>query len=300
MRHRPAWRRKAVNQAVEGISALVALIGCFLLAWILWVVIREGCQAFSWRIFTEKTPPPVGDTETGPSGGLANAIVGHLLIVGLATLLAIPMGFMAGLYLAEFGRHSWVATVVRFGANVLFGVPSIIIGLFIYVLLVVPHGGTGAPGYTGGYAGAYALAFIMLPIVARTAEDMLRLVPDTLREAAMAMGAARWRTALIAARAARTGILTGTLLAIARVGGETAPLIFTAGFSQFPLDFRSAGALGESFASPTPNLTVTMYQFAMSPYPNWIALGWAGALLVTVGVLLLTVVARLLLYWRTK
>jgi phosphate transport system permease protein len=299
MRHRPAWRRKAINQIVKVLSTVMALVGCFLLGWILWVVVRDGYQAFSWTIFTEKTPPPAGP-EAGQQGGLSNAIVGHLLIVGLATLIAIPLGLVSGMYLAEFGRHSWVASVVRFAANVLFGVPSIIIGLFIYVLLVVPHGGSGAPGYTGGYAGAYALAIIMLPIVARTAEDMLRLVPDTLREAAMALGAPRWRAALIAARAVRTGILTGTLLAVARVGGETAPLIFTAGFSQFPLDMHSVGALAESFASPTPNLTVTMYQFAMSPYPNWIALGWVGALLVTLGVLLLTVVARLLLYWGTK
>jgi phosphate transport system permease protein len=295
MRHRPAWQRKAVNQGVKWVSALVALAGCFFLGWILWVVIRDGYRAFSWAVFTEDTPPP-----TAAGGGLANAIVGHLLIVGGATLLAVPLGLLAGTYLAEFGRYSWVAAVVRFGANVLFGVPSIIIGLFIYVLLVVPHGGAGAPGYTGGYAGAYALAIIMLPIVARTAEDMLRLVPDTLREAALALGAPRWRTALIAARAARTGILTGTLLAVARVGGETAPLIFTAGFSQFGLDFRSPGAFFQSFASPTANLTVTMYQFAMSPWRSWIALGWVGALLITLGVLILTVVARLLLYWRTK
>jgi phosphate transport system permease protein len=281
------------------LSTAMALVGCFLLGWILWVVLRDGYQAFSWTIFTEKTPPP-GASAAGQQGGLSNAIVGHLLILGLATLLAIPLGLASGMYLAEFGRYSWVASVVRFAANVLFGVPSIIIGLFIYVLLVVPHGGSGALGFTGGYAGAYALAIIMLPIVARTAEDMLRLVPDTLREAAMALGAPRWRTALIAARAVRTGILTGTLLAVARVGGETAPLIFTAGFSQFPLEMRSLAALTDSFASPTPNLTVTMYQFAMSPYPNWIALAWVAALLVTFGVLLLTVVARFLLYWRTK
>jgi phosphate transport system permease protein len=296
MRHRPAWRRKAVNQTVKVVSALVALVGCFLLGWILWEVIRDGYRAFAWTVFTERIPPPTD----AAGGGLSNAIVGHVLIVGLATLLAIPLGLLAGIYLAEFGRYSWVAAVVRFGANVLFGVPSIIIGLFIYVLFVVPHGGAGVPGYTGGYAGGYALAIIMLPIVARTAEDMLRLIPDTLREAAMALGAPRWRTALITARAARTGILTGTLLAVARVGGETAPLIFTAGFSQFPLDFDSTGAFSQSFSSPTPNLTVTMYQFAMSPYPNWVALGWVAALLITLGVLLLTVVARLLLYWRTK
>lgn len=296
MRNRPAWRRKVANQVIKVTSTLVALFGCFMLGWILWIVIRNGYQAFSWSVFVEKTPPPA-DVE---GGGLANAMVGHLLILGLATALAIPLGLLGGMYLAEFGRYSWVATVVRFGANVLFGVPSIIIGLFVYVLLVVPHGGAGAPGYTGGYAGAYALAIIMLPIVARTAEDMLRLVPDTLREATMALGAPRWRTALIAARAARTGILTGTLLAVARVGGESAPLLFTAGFSQFSLDFGSLRALSQSFASPTSNLTVTMYQFAMSPYPNWVALAWVAALLITLGVLAFTVAARLLLYWSTR
>jgi phosphate transport system permease protein len=296
MKQRPRWQRKALDGTVRWVSGLVVLFGCFMLGWILWVVVRNGYQALSLTVFTQKMLPPL---EEG-GGGLANAIVGHVLITGLATLVAIPAGLLAGIFLAEFGRHTWMATAVRFGANVLFGVPSIIVGLFVYVLMVIPHGGSGAPGFTGGYAGAAALAIIMVPIVARTTEDMLGLIPNTLREASLALGAPRWRAAVIACRAARAGILTGMLLAVARVGGETAPLIFTAGFSQFWLDFSSADGIIHSFAAPTANLTITMYRYAMDASPSWQALGWVGALLITLGVLVLTVGARLLLYWRTK
>jgi phosphate transport system permease protein len=211
-------------------------------------------------------------------GGLANAIVGTLVMTLLATLVAVPLGLMAGVYLAEFAQGSRLADNTRFSANVLIGMPSIIIGIFAYALVVVPL------GRFSGYAGIAALAIIMLPIAARTTEDMLRLVPNTLREAALALGAPRWRITLsIVFRAAKAGLITGILLAVARVSGETAPLLFTALNSPYMMT---------SLGQPTPNLTVTIFNYAMSPYPDWQQKAWGASLLITGGVLALTLFTR--------
>jgi phosphate transport system permease protein len=224
---------------------------------------------------TQMTPPP------GSSGGLANAIVGSLIMTGVATLIGTPVGVLAGTYLAEFGRHSRMASVVRFVNDVLLSAPSIIIGVFIYEVFVV------TTGHFSGWAGALALALIMIPVVVRTTEDMMHLVPDTLREAAAALGAARWKVvSSIVYRASMTGILTGVLLGVARISGETAPLLFTALNNQFwSLDIDR----------PMPNLPVVIFQFAMSPYDDWHHLAWAGALLITLSVLGLNILARTVL-----
>jgi phosphate transport system permease protein len=222
-----------------------------------------------------------------PKGGVGNAIVGTVLITVLATFLAVPIGLLAGFFLAEFGRDTWLATGVRFAANTAFGVPSIIIGMFVYGVFVRQW------GTFSGYAGGLALAIMMLPIIARTTEDMLRLVPDSLREAALALGASRWRSTLLVSRAARAGILTGVLLAIARVSGETAPLLFTSLNSPFWTDFKSFGEFHRSFSGPTPNLTYTIYTYTSTPYGDLIGQGWAAALVITLGVLILNIFARL-------
>lgn len=281
MKRRPATLRKLSNAVVVGMSSFSALIGLFFLGWILMVVILRGLSAISLDFFT-KLPTPPGVT----GGGLANAIVGTLLITLMAVLLGVPLGILGGVYLSEFGERSKVAATVRFAANVLMGTPSIIVGVFVYALMVSPM------GHFSGYAGAVSLAVIMLPVVVRTTEDMLRLVPNTLRESALALGAPRWKvTFQVVFRAAKSGLLTGVLLAIARVSGETAPLLFTALNSPFWM---------KSLSGPTANLTVTIFNYAMSPYKDWQRQAWGASLLIMVGVLSATIISRLYLKERKK
>jgi phosphate transport system permease protein len=237
--------------------------------------VSRGVPGLHPNIFTEITPPP------GSAGGLSNAIAGSLMLTIGGVLLGAPIGVLAGTYLAEFSRDSKIAGIVRFVNDVLLSAPSIIIGVFVYEMVVVYS------RHFSAWAGILALALIVLPVVVRTTEDMLRLVPSTMREAAAALGAAQWKvTIMIVYRAARTGILTGVLLAVARISGETAPLLFTALNNQF---------WASSLSQPIANLPVVIFQFAMSPYEDWHHLAWAGALLITVGVLALNIVAHSLL-----
>ncbi|NLH47265.1 MAG: phosphate ABC transporter permease PstA [Myxococcales bacterium] len=274
MNRRPPLGRKITNGIVTVISALAALIGIFFLGWILLEIFQRGATSLNAAFFTQlPTPPGI------PGGGLANALVGTGLLTALAIALGVPMGVLAGMYLSEYGRHSRLGAVVRFTVNVMMGVPSIIVGLFAYGLLVRPF------GHFSGFAGAVALAIIMLPVVARTSEDMLRLVPDSLRESALALGAPRWRTIVgVVLQAAKRGMITGTLLAVARVSGETAPLLFTALNSPY---------WPNSLFQPTANLTVTIFNYAMSPYVDWQQAAWGASLLITAAVLALTILARL-------
>ena len=276
MKPRPPMGRRLVNGVVSVLAAASALLGLLALCWIFWGVLSRGVGALNLDFFTSLPNPP------GVSGGgMANAIIGTLAMTGLATLLAVPVGLMAGVFLSEFGQKSRLADHSRFAANVLMGMPSIIIGVFAYAILVLPR------GQFSGYAGALSLGIIMLPVVARTAEDMLRLLPNTLREAGLALGAPTWKVTLaILFRAARPGLLTGILLAVARVSGETAPLLFTALNSPYWVS---------SLAGPTPNLTVTIFNFAMSPYPDWQQMAWGASLLITCGVLALNLTARFFL-----
>ena len=276
MKLRPATGRRLTNLAVSLWAGASALLGILILFWILYVVLARGLGAINLAFFTQlPTPPGV------MGGGLANAIVGTLVLTAVATFIAVPMGLMAGIYLAEFSDDSKVADYSRFSANVLMGMPSIIVGIFAYTLVVVPL------GHFSGYAGALALAILMLPVITRTTEDMLRLVPNTLRESALALGAPRWKvTLVIVFRAAKGGLITGILLAVARVSGETAPLLFTALNSPYWVS---------SLNEPTPNLTVTIFNYAMSPYPDWQQKAWGASLLITFGVLILTISAHFLL-----
>jgi phosphate transport system permease protein len=275
MRRRPAWPRKIADTSVKVVSILAASLGLAALAWILLVVLRNGAAALNWSFLTSLPSPP-----GGKGGGLGNAIVGTFAMTLLACVLGIPVGMLAGVYLAEFGRGSRLATTVRFMVNVMMGIPSIIVGLFVYTIMVV------SVGHFSGWAGSVSLALLVLPVVARTTEDMLALVPNTLRESSLALGAPRWRTTLqIAFRAARAGLLTGVLLAVARVSGETAPLLFTALNSPY---------WPHSLSGPTANLTVTIFNFAMSPYPNWHQAAWGASFLITISVLALTIVSRVL------
>lgn len=268
-------RRRTLNVVNLTASVLATGFGLFWLGWILWTTLRMGMSAIDWRLFTQVTPGP------GSSGGLSNAIVGSLMMVGFATAVGTPAGILVGTYLAEFGRKKTLANVIRFVNDILLSAPSIVIGLFIYELVVVTM------HHFSGFAGALALAMILLPVVIRTTEEMLRLVPVSLREAALALGAPYWKVVvLIAYRGALSGVLTGVLLAIARISGETAPLLFTALSNQF---------WSTNLNAPLANLPVVIFQFAMSPYDEWHALAWAGALLITVSVLVLSIVARALL-----
>jgi len=279
MRPRSTTLRRLTDRLAKAMAAASAGVGLLALAWIMWEVIARGTGALSWSFFTRlPTPPGV------PGGGLANAMLGTILITALATVMGVPVGLLAGVYLAEFGKHGRLGTVVRFASNIVMGTPSIIVGVFVYTLLVV------TTGHFSAYAGAAALAIIMLPVVARTTEDMLSLVPNTLRESALALGAARWRVTLgVVFRAAKQGLLTGILLAVARVSGETAPLLFTALNSPY-----WPGSLGQ----PTANLTVSIFNYAMSPYSDWQQMAWGASLLITVGVLLTAVTARIALKSR--
>jgi len=281
MKHRSLFARRGINKAVTAISSFAALLGIAMLSWILGTVMLKGYSAINWEFFTELPAPP-----GMPGGGLANAIVGTLLITCMAVLIGVPIGLAAGVWLAEFGQQSKTAEAIRFAANLLMGTPSIIVGVFVYVVMVM------TTGNFSGTAGAVSLAIIMLPVVARTAEDMLALVPSALREAALALGVPRWKATLgIIFRAARTGLLTGTLLAIARVSGETAPLLFTALNSPF---------WPESFNEPTANLTVTIFNYAMSPYDDWQTLAWGASLLIAASVLGTTVMTRGILWYRSR
>ena len=266
--------RKILDLVMKIVSGLASLIGIIFLAWILFEVIRKGAGALHVSFFTQLTSP------AGVAGGVANAILGTFLITFLATVIGVPTGLFAGVYLSEFGKYTRLGSLVRFSINVMMGVPSIIVGLFIYTILVLPF------GHFSGYAGAVALAIIMMPVAARTTEDMLNLVPNSLRESALALGAPRWRTTLgIVFRAAKTGLITGVLLAVARISGETAPLLFTAMGSQY---------WPRSLNEPTANLTMTIFNYAMSPYADWQETAWGASLLIMSGVLILTVLARIL------
>ncbi|WP_425106954.1 phosphate ABC transporter permease PstA [Ancylobacter sp.] len=268
-------RRRATDYTVKLISTGFAVLSLILLAWILWTLVIRGLPALGPHVFTKITAPP------GAGGGLLNAIVGSLIQISVALIIGTPIGLMCGTFLAENGRGTQVANAVRFVNDVLLSAPSILIGLFVYQLLVVPFGGFS------GWAGSIALAIIIIPVVVRTTEDMLNLVPIGLREAAFALGAPQWKVVtFVTWRAARAGIVTGILLAVARAAGETAPLLFT-----------SLGNNGWSISlnAPMASLPIAIYQYAASPFEDWVALAWAGALLITVGVLTLNILSRLVL-----
>lgn len=266
-------RRKRVNAIGLALSVGAMSLGMIFLLWILGVLLYKGFSSIHLSMFIESTPAPGSD-----GGGLANAIVGSLMLVGCCTLISSPVGVMAGIYLSEYGNKSKVASVTRFVTDIMLSAPSIVIGLFVYAMLVaqVKH--------FSGWAGTIALSLIAVPVVVRTTENMLRLVPGSLREAAYALGAPKWKVALmITLRAAQSGVMTGILLSLARVSGETAPLLFTALNNQF---------FSTNMNAPMANLPVVIFQFAMSPYDNWVNLAWGGALLITFAVLGLNILAR--------
>ena len=265
-------RRRRRNAIAKGLALAATAFGLGWLVLILGVLLYEGVGGLSLAVFTENTPPP------GSAGGLLNAIAGSLVMTILAVLIGTPIGLLAGTYLAEYGRHDKLSSVVRFINDILLSAPSIVVGLFIYEVMVAPM------GHFSGWAGAVALAVIVIPVVVRTTEDMLTLVPDTLREAAASIGLPRAHMIVrIAYRAARAGIVTGILLAIARISGETAPLLFTALNNQF---------FSLNMNAPMPSLPVVIFQFALSPYEEWQKLAWTGALLITITVLALSIIAR--------
>jgi phosphate transport system permease protein len=264
--------RRISNRVGLALSIFAMLVGLGVLVWILGTLLIKGVGALSPRVFTQMTPPP------GSDGGLLNALVGSLIMVSVATLIATPTGVMAGIYLSEFGRRSWVTPVTRFVNDILLSAPSIILGLFVYAVYVsqVKH--------FSGWAGCFALGLIAIPVVVRATDNMLSLVPNTLREAAAALGAPKWKMVLfVTLRAARAGVITGVLLAVARISGETAPLLFTALNNQF---------WSTHLNGPMANLPSVIFQFAMSPYEDWKRLAWVGALLITLSVLVLSIVAR--------
>jgi phosphate transport system permease protein len=272
-------RRVWTNRFNLFMSLLATAFGLFWLAWILWTLFAAGLSSIRPEVFTSMTPPP------GNAGGLLNAIVGSMVMAGGATLLGTPIGILAGIYLAEFGRRGWLAPATRFINDILLSAPSIVIGLFIYEAYVVQV------GHFSAIAGILALALIVIPVVVRTTENMLKLVPDSLREAASALGAPQWKVILkVTLRASRAGVLTGILLAVARISGETAPLLFTALNNQF---------WSADLNAPMANLPVVIFQFAMSPYEDWQKLAWAGALLITLSVLALNIVARVVFRNKT-
>ncbi len=278
----PVYRRRLwMHRFGIFLSFCAMAVGVLFLAWILVTLIIKGAAAISFSLFTLSTPAPGSE-----GGGLANAIVGSLLMVGLSTLIGTPIGVMAGIYLAEFGEESWLAQAIRFVVDIMLSAPSIVIGLFVYAIYVF-HA-----KHFSGWAGSFAISLIAIPVVVRTTDNMLNLVPVSLREAAYALGAPRWKVALmIRLRAVRAGILTGVLLAVARISGETAPLLFTALNNQF---------FSTDMNRPMANLPVVIYQFAMSPYDNWRELAWGGALLITFGVLGLNILSRAFFSQKTQ
>ncbi len=273
-------RRRLGNALALVLGSLATLFGLFWLAWILWVTISKGMSALSPALFTQLTPPPPGD-----GGGLANAFFGSAMVSLIALLIGTPIGIGAGLWLAEYAQRRALGTVVRFLNDILLSAPSIVLGLFVYSLVVKPL------GHFSALAGGLALALIVLPVVVRTTDEMLRLVPSTMREAALSLGVPQWKVIVqILLRSARAGVVTGILLALARITGETAPLLFTALNNQY---------WNHDLLKPIATVPVVIFQFAMSPYDGWHALAWAGALVVTAFVLVLSLLSRLLLA-RTK
>lgn len=267
-------RRKVVNVIALTLSLSAMAFGLFWLVWILFETFRLGVGGLNLAVFTEMTPPPQAD------GGLANAIFGSITMVGLATLLGTPIGVMAGIYLAEYGQKTWLGAITRFINDILLSAPSIVVGLFIYAVVVAQ-----VKSFSG-IAGVLALALIVIPVVIRQTENMLSLIPNALREAAYALGTPKWKViSAVTLKASRAGIITGIMLAVARIAGETAPLLFTALSNQFwTSDLRE----------PMASLPVTIFKFAMSPYENWQKLAWAGVFLITLGVLALNILARVL------
>jgi len=272
--------RKLINGLALGLSGVATAIGLFFLGAILWTLIRNGLAGMSLQMFTAMTPPP------GSAGGLLNAIYGSVVMTLIGILIGGPIGVLAGTYLAEYGRTARLSTLIRFVNDVLLSAPSIIVGLFVYELLVLRM------GHFSAIAGAVALAIIAIPVTVRTTEDMLNLVPQGMKDASTAMGAYHWRTVMsVIYPAARSGIVTGLLLAVARISGETAPLLFTALNNQF---------WSSNLAAPMANLPVVIFQFALSPYPNWQQLAWSGALIITVSILVLSISARIAVSSFTK
>jgi phosphate transport system permease protein len=273
-------RRRLTNTIALTLAVGAAGIGLFWLIAILWTLVSNGIGGLGLEVFTQTTPPP------GSAGGLANAIYGSVIMTSVATLIGTPVGILAGTYLAEYGKSRPLAEAIRFVNDILLSAPSIVVGLFVYEIFVVQV------GHFSAWAGAMALAIIVLPVVVRTSEDMLNLVPSSMREAAAALGAAQWKViTAVAYRAARNGMLTGALLAVARISGETAPLLFTALNNQF---------WTTNMNGPMANLPVVIFQFALSPYEDWQRLAWAGALLITVFILALSICARVLARISTK
>ncbi|MFA7655339.1 phosphate ABC transporter permease PstA [Acidithiobacillus thiooxidans] len=272
-------RRRFWNVFNLSMSIVATLIGLFWLIWILWTTVRNGAAAINIHLFTGDTPAP------GSMGGLRNAFVGSLLMIGVAVLVGTPVGILAGTWLAEFAQGKRLGSIIRFFNDILLSAPSIVIGLFIYAIMVVPM------GHFSGLAGAFSLAILLLPVVLRTTDEMLTMVPGTMREAALALGAPHWKMIVqISYRAARSGILTGILLAIARISGETAPLLFTALNNQF---------FSMNLNEPIANIPVVIFQFAMSPYHEWQDLAWMGALMATFAVLVLSLGSRFLIKDRS-
>ncbi|PHM35678.1 phosphate ABC transporter permease PstA [Xenorhabdus innexi] len=273
-RRMQVWRRQK-NRIALFLSMATMVFGLFWLVWILISTITKGIDGMSVALFTEMTPPPNSE-----AGGLANAIVGSGLLIFWATVCGTPLGIMAGIYLAEYGRRSLLAEMVRFINDILLSAPSIVVGLFVYTVVVIKM------GHFSGWAGIIALALLQVPIVIRTTENMLKLVPDSLREAAYALGTPKWKMiTAITLKASVSGIITGVLLAIARIAGETAPLLFTSLSNQF---------WSTDLSQPIANLPVTIFKFAMSPFSDWQQLAWAGVLLITLCVLLINILARVL------
>jgi len=270
----PVYRKRLfIHRVGIALSFLAMILGLFFLMWILFTLVIKGVGAINLAIFTQTTPAPGSE-----GGGLMNAIVGSLLMVGAAVFISPPIGILAGVYLAEYGEVSWFAKITRFVTDIMLSAPSIVIGLFIYAVYVanVKH--------FSGWAGSFAISLIAIPVVVRTTDNMLNLVPTSLREAAFALGAPRWRVAtFVRLRAVKAGVITGVLLAVARISGETAPLLFTALNNQF---------YSANMNAPMANLPVVIYQFAMSPYDNWRSLAWGGALLITFSVLALNILSR--------
>lgn len=272
-------RRKLINRVALALSLIAMAFGLVWLIWILWDVLILGVQGINAATFTESTPPPNSE-----GGGLANAIVGSLIMVLSATAVGTPIGILAGIYLAEYGQRTGLGRVTRFINDILLSAPSIVIGLFVYTIIVAQTRSFS------GYAGVVALALIVIPVVVRTTENMLQLIPNSLREAAVALGSSKRVMILrVTLKAARAGVVTGVLLALARIAGETAPLLFTALSNQFfSVDLRD----------PMANLPVTIFKFALSPFANWQQMAWAGVLLITIGVLALNILARVLFRQR--
>jgi len=274
-------RRVLINRLGIGLSMIAMAFGLLALTWILWTLLAKGFAALSWDFFTQDTPAPGSE-----GGGLRNAIVGSMMIVGMTTLVSTPIGILAGIYLAEFGTTSRFAAATRFVTDIMLSAPSIVVGLFVYALAVATLGGFS------GWSGSLALSLIAIPVVVRTTENMLLLVPTALREAAFAVGAPRWQVSLkVTLWAVKAGVVTGILLAIARVTGETAPLLFTALNNQF---------FSTDMSQPMGNLPVVIFQFAMSPYDNWVQLAWGGALLIALLVLAINICARILFRQTTQ